>query len=242
MVSFDHVADEYAAGRPDYPAGVFDALEPLAGKVVLEGGAGTGIATRALIARGASVVPFDIGRLMLRKAVGSSADITPVLGDGARLPFVDDCADLVCFAQSWHWLDAGRRAQEMARVLSDRGRWAAWWSHARGDGERWFDEYWDRLEQAAAGVGRDRRDFDWGTDLDESGLFDVGERLTFAWTRVVTIERWLLDDRSRSFVSALEPARRDELIVGIHALLDRHFPGGRVVVPYETWMWIAEKL
>jgi SAM-dependent methyltransferase len=241
VVSFDNVADEYAAGRPGYPDDVFDALEPLAGQTVLEGGAGTGIATRGLIARGATVMPFDIGRLMLQKAAAGSTDLTPVLADGARLPFVDECADLVCFAQSWHWLDPDRRAVEMARVLRDNGRWAAWWSHARGDGEPWFDEYWDRLEDASSGVSRDRRDLDWGADLGDSELFDVGARLTFPWTRTLPIEQWLLDDRSRSFVSALEPLRRDALIAGIQVLLDEHFPDGEVVVPYETWLWMAEK-
>ena len=60
MTSFDAVADEYDAGRPSYPDGVYDGLEPLAGRLVFEGGAGTGIATRALLQRGARVVPFDV--------------------------------------------------------------------------------------------------------------------------------------------------------------------------------------
>jgi 16S rRNA A1518/A1519 N6-dimethyltransferase RsmA/KsgA/DIM1 with predicted DNA glycosylase/AP lyase activity len=60
MVTFATVVDEYDTGRPGYPAGVYDALGPLAGAVVLEGGAGTGIATRALLDRGAHVVPFDL--------------------------------------------------------------------------------------------------------------------------------------------------------------------------------------
>ena len=68
VTSFDSVADAYDRARPEYPHGVFDALEPLAGRRVLEGGAGTGIATRALLRRGASVVPFDVGVEMLRRA------------------------------------------------------------------------------------------------------------------------------------------------------------------------------
>jgi ubiquinone/menaquinone biosynthesis C-methylase UbiE len=53
-MDFDAVADEYDAARPLYPDEVFDALGPLEGLCVLDVGAGTGIATRALIDRRAS--------------------------------------------------------------------------------------------------------------------------------------------------------------------------------------------
>lgn len=60
MSAFDPIAEEYDGGRPGYPDALFDALEPLDGELVLEGGAGTGIATRSLLRRGARVFPFDV--------------------------------------------------------------------------------------------------------------------------------------------------------------------------------------
>jgi hypothetical protein len=57
----------------------------------------------------------------------------------------------------------------------------------------------------------------------------------------VAVETWLLDDRSRSFVMALPAARREELLARIRELLDRHFPDGAAVVPYETWLWVGTK-
>jgi protein-L-isoaspartate O-methyltransferase len=68
MTSFDAVAAQHDAGRPNYPEPVFDALDPLEGKRVLEGGAGTGIATAALLRRGARVVTFDVGMGVLIRA------------------------------------------------------------------------------------------------------------------------------------------------------------------------------
>lgn len=41
--SFDSVVDAYDAARPTYPEGVYDALGPLGGLRVVEGGAGTGM-------------------------------------------------------------------------------------------------------------------------------------------------------------------------------------------------------
>jgi SAM-dependent methyltransferase len=241
MVSFDRVVDEYAAGRPTYPDAVFDALEPLAGRLVLEGGAGTGIGTRSLIARGAVVVPFDIGGAVLRKSRETTPGLPAVLADGSRLPFRRGRADLVCFAQSWHWLDRASRIDEAARVLRPGGRWAGWWSHARADGEAWFDRYWDLIEERCPGVVRSRRDADEGEELAASGLFDVEERRIVPWVRRLDVDTWLLDDRSRSFVMSMTEEHRDTLVREIRALLDRHFPDGQMSVPYQTWLWVGVK-
>ena len=69
---FDAAAGEYDAARPSYPEGLYDQLEavagPLAGRLVLDWGAGTGISSRQLAGRGAQVVLLDIGEQMLRYA------------------------------------------------------------------------------------------------------------------------------------------------------------------------------
>ncbi|HEX5937063.1 MAG TPA: class I SAM-dependent methyltransferase [Actinomycetota bacterium] len=182
MEPFGTVVDEYDSGRPGYPDALYEELEPLAGMTVLEGGAGTGIATVSLLARGARVVPFDIGMTMLVRAMRKMPGVPGVVADGAAMPFRDECADLMCFAQSWHWLDEERRAIEAARVLRPGGRWAGWWSHARADGEPWFMSYWEAIE-AATVARREERDTDWGADL--CGVL--------AWST------WMNDGRSDGF-------------------------------------------
>jgi SAM-dependent methyltransferase len=241
VTSFDSVVGEYDQARPGYPDGVFDALEPLTGRCVLEGGAGTGIATRALRQRGASVIPFDVGVEMLRRATSYTADLCSVVADGASLPFRDGCADLVCFAQSWHWLDPRSRCHEAARVLRPGGRWAGWWSHARADGEAWFDASWDAIEAACPGTHRSQRDIDWGDGVTQSRLFTVSERVVVPWIRREPVDRWLIDTRSHSFVAALAPDDRDRLLGVFAHLTADAFPDGEMRVPYETWLWTATK-
>jgi SAM-dependent methyltransferase len=241
VVSFDAMAEEYAAGRPDHAPQMYDALGPLRGSVVLEGGCGTGISTRALRARGAIVFPFDIGTAVIGKAREQDPDLPAVVADGSRMPFRDACADLVCFGQAWHWLDPDRRSQEAARVLRSGGRWAAWWSHARADGERWFDDYWDLIESALPHVRRDRRDLDSRDDAELLRVFDVGDRQQFPWLRHTDVESWLLDDRSRSYIGTLGEADRERLIAAIRTILVEHFPDGTMVVPYETRLWVGTR-
>ena len=79
MPSFDHVVDPYDRARPGYPPGVFDELEPLEGRRVLDAGAGTGIATRALAARGAEVVALDVGVQLLTRTRLHSPDVAVVV-------------------------------------------------------------------------------------------------------------------------------------------------------------------
>jgi SAM-dependent methyltransferase len=242
LVSFDGVADEYEAGRPGYPPEIYDALGPLAGQLTLEIGAGTGIATRQLLDRGATVIPLDIGPVMLRKAKQSTPRLPAVVADGTNLPLRTGCADLVCFAQSWHWLDERSRAAEMARVLRPDGRWAGWWTHARADGEAWFDSYWSTIEEAIPGTNRGRRDLDWGEGLRRSGLFTVSDRVTVPWIREVSVDVWLMDQLSHSYIAALPALRRDALIARLQRVVRDEFGNGPMTVRHETWLWIGLRL
>lgn len=238
MVSFDRVADEYDAGRPDHPEAVFDALEPLAGQLILEGGAGTGIATRALLRRGARVVAFDIGGGVLGKAVGRTPGLAAVVADGAFMPFRDRCADMICFAQSWHWLDERRRWGEAARVLRRGGRWAAWWSLPYPDGEGWFDAYWKAVE-AETDARRHHRFHDVGGDARRSGLFDPEPIVVIPWMRDVTVDRWLMEERSKSYIAAMSEGDRRSFLERVEGITRDRFPEGSMRVRYETRLWTA---
>jgi len=241
-VDFDAVAAEYDAARPPYPDEVFDALGPLEGLRVLDVGAGTGIATRALIDRQARVVAVDPGSEVLRRAAARTYALAAVVADGAFLPVRSDVIDLVCFAQSWHWLDATRRAPEVHRVLRSGGRWAGWWSHAREDGEQWFDTYWAVIESSCQGTHRDQRDTDWGRTIAMPGRFDVGARVTVPWARQISVEDWMTDQASHSYVAGLSRDRRAELLGDLQAILEEQFPDGAMTVRYETWLWIATRI
>jgi SAM-dependent methyltransferase len=238
-VLFEHVADEYDAGRPSYPSGVYDALDDLRELDTLDVGAGTGIATRALVARGARVIAVDAGPEILQRAVSHSPDLRAAVADGVELPFRDQQFDLTSFAQSWHWLDPSTRCAEVHRVLRDGGRWAAWWSHARADGEPWFDAHWTLIERTCRGVTRSQRDTDWSVDVAASRCFDVADRVTVPWMREIQVDDWITDVTTHSYVAALDQGERDELIAELRSLADRASANGLMRIPYETWLWIG---
>ena len=228
--SFDPLVDAYDEARPTYPDGIYDALGPLAGQRVLDVGAGTGIATRGLRARGADVVALDLGIEMLRRADGDR-----VVADGAHLPVTDEAVDLVCFAQCWHWMDQVQAAAEVARVLRPGGRWAGWWSHPRADGDAWFERYFDAVE-AMTGARRRHRDTDWGATLDRTH-FDAPTFTSVAWVREIPLDVWLTDERSKSHIGLAPNAQ--EILGVLEAILRDELGDGPVRCRYETWMWQA---
>lgn len=241
MASFDAVADEYDAGRPSYPPGVYDTLGPLEGLLVLDVGAGTGIATRQLLERGASVIAVDHGRAMLARAAMRTPGLSAVVADGAVLPVRGGTADLICFAQAWHWLDQPTGTIEAHRVLASGGRWAAWWTHARADAEDWFDTYWALIEGACPGTHRRQRDADWGSTVAASHLFQLKDPVVVAWPRQVSVDGWMTDQASHSYVAALPEPDRTRLLGDLRRVLDQRYANEAMTVPHETWIWIGTK-
>ncbi|NED10769.1 class I SAM-dependent methyltransferase [Streptomyces sp. SID9124] len=134
-LSFDRAAAQYAAARPSYPDALFDAVEDIAGRPLrgartLDVGAGTGISTRRLLDRGARVVAVEPGPGMAAQLRRDLPDVPLVRGDGNRLPFATASADLITYAQSWHWTDHARAGAEVRRVLRPGGTLALWWNVA----------------------------------------------------------------------------------------------------------------
>ncbi|TYB59239.1 class I SAM-dependent methyltransferase [Nonomuraea sp. PA05] len=245
--TFDRVADAYDAGRPGYPDEVYRALTEVSG-VELDGattvdvGAGTGIMSHALRARGSHVIAVDPGEAMLTRLVSKTGGsngrrVGAVLADGNALPLADEVADLVMYAQSWHWLDPVVSITEARRVLRPRGAIVGCWNLNHAAQADWLAAYEARLAQEVPAY--------WGPAVEQwsvppiASSFEVIEERWIPWTRLIGIEDFLLDLRSHSYMAALSPERADEVVERQREALREAFPEGVLSVPMRVYLAVG---
>jgi SAM-dependent methyltransferase len=132
--AFGNDPANYDAARPPYPDWVFDELRACGlgpGAAVFEIGAGTGTATRPMLAAGANplvaIEPDPRLAAFLRTAAASPGlRLLTEIFEAADLP--EDLFDLGIAATSFHWLDENAALAKIARLLKPGGWWAALWN------------------------------------------------------------------------------------------------------------------
>ena len=139
--SFGQVADEYARGRPGYPAEAIDwVLESAPGGRVVDLGAGTGKLTRALVAPGRTVTAIEPLDEMRERLADDLPEVMTLAGSAESMPVPDASADAVFVAQAFHWFDPVPALNEIARVLTAGGMLGLIWN-TRDDSEPWVAEF-----------------------------------------------------------------------------------------------------
>ncbi|WP_053914508.1 class I SAM-dependent methyltransferase [Streptomyces sp. TP-A0875] len=239
--SFDAAADRYAAARPSYPPALLDAVEelagrPLAGARVVDVGAGTGIATALLHARGARVTGVEPGDGMAARFRRDLPDVPLVRGVGDALPLATGSADLLTYAQSWHWTDPDRSVPEALRVLRPGGALALWWNTGPRD-VPWIAERERRVE-ARFGVeepglrGVEAR-------LAETARRVGGARRTVRWSRRVPLGTHLANLASRSLFLTRDAEQGRAFLAEERRCLSDVFPDGVVEETYDVVLLVA---
>ncbi|PJN00109.1 SAM-dependent methyltransferase [Streptomyces sp. CB01201] len=266
--SFNAAAAQYAANRPSYPPALLDAVEalaahPLRNAHVADIGAGTGIASTLLHARGARVTAVEPGDGMAAEFRRNNPDIPLVRGDGNHLPLATASADFITYAQAWHWIDPAKAGPEARRVLRPGGALALWWNHTDHSAQ-WLADQDARIraffqadqatpaaqpapaDQAAqtgqpVQAGRpnhpeptQRGDHPW-TDIP--GL-TFTER-TIPHTRKVPLATHLANLGSHSLFLVSGEERTQEFMTREHAVLSELFPDGTIEESYVVHLRLA---
>ncbi len=216
-------AAAYEAARPGYPD---EAVTVLADQVgigpgadVLDLAAGTGKLTRRLLELGASVVAVE-------PVPGMRAQLAEVLpavevldGTAEAVPLPEASVDVVTIAQAFHWFDAPRALDEVARVLRPGGRVALLWNE-RDESTPWVAEMSRCITWHERTVSRYQH-VDWAAVVEASGHFTPLEEHAVAWSQPLTRE--LLADRVRSisYIAAMPGPERERLAADVVALVTR---------------------
>ncbi|GAA3802309.1 class I SAM-dependent methyltransferase [Streptomyces coacervatus] len=243
--SFNAAAAQYAANRPSYPPALFDAIEDLAGGHPLTGarvadiGAGTGIATALLHARGADVIAVEPGEGMAAQFRRTLPDVPIVRGNGNALPLATGSADFLTYAQAWHWTEPARSVPEALRVLRPGGALALWWNTTDLD-VPWLAAQARRLERHF-GI---RREVDRTGNGTATALADPTGRLDFTrrqvrWSRPVPVDTHLANIGSHSMFLVQSEEHRAAVLGEERDHLFAAFPDGIVEETYVVELLVA---
>jgi SAM-dependent methyltransferase len=233
--TFDSAVELYDAARPDYPDELFDDLVELASLApasrLLEIGCATGKATRALLARGFSVVCVELGA---RLAAQACTNLGGLPFEVHVEPFEtweaeSEAFDLVYAATSWHWIDPALRYRKAHELLRPGGHLAFWSAlHAFPEG---FDPFFTEIQEVYDAIGESytgawppplpEQTPDASREIAASGLFDDLHVRRYVWERHYTADEYiaLLDTFSGHL--AMEASKREHLYREIRDRIER---------------------
>jgi SAM-dependent methyltransferase len=243
----------YEAGRPEYPARVYELLERRcgirAGTRVLEIGPGTGRVTRRLVDLGAVVTAVEpdpgLSRYLGDETARQQVEVLQSSFEDADL--ADAAFDAIVAAMSFHWVDPTVGLPKLGRVVRPGGWVALWWT-VFGDPERpdpFADASTALLEAHDAVVSLPQPQYELdvaartGDLRDGAGCVEVEGELI----------RWTirLDPRavgalygSMIRVRRLPSGEREELLDALEAIATADF-GGIVERPFVTAIYTGRR-
>jgi SAM-dependent methyltransferase len=145
---FTNRVDDYVKYRPSYPAEAIDYLYDSIGlhehAVIADIGAGTGIFTRLLLAKGGKVVAVEPNQSMREAAEQQSAgdpNVRFVFGTAESTGLPDQSVDYIVCAQAFHWFDRNATLSEFKRILKPGGKVILIWNTRLTSGSPFREQY-----------------------------------------------------------------------------------------------------
>ena len=235
---------DYLAARPDYPPALLDALAAdgalTPGCDVADLGAGTGVLTAALVARGyrvTAVEPNAEMRAACDERLGGRPGYASRAGSAEATGLPAQSVDLLTAAQAFHWFDVAPARAEALRVLRPHGQVALIWNDREPTDplqqalDALFDQYGGAARQAMlAQDDRSKVPLFFG-HAPAQRRFPNEHRLPLAGLQSLVF--------SRSYMPRHDSPTAAPLADAVTALFHRFAQDGQVVVRYRTLLVVG---
>jgi ubiquinone/menaquinone biosynthesis C-methylase UbiE len=239
---FSGRAKDYANSRPSYPDEAITAI--LAGikgrsPLVVDIGAGTGIASRLLANKGVNVIAIEPNADMRQAAEPHPfVEYREATAEATHLP--NNSVDLITCFQSFHWFNPSPTLLEFYRILKPSGRLALVWGI--WDESDAFTKEFDRLVFQASNnhSGLPSREAQIAP-LKESSLFQNFRHACFFYQQLLDLSGLIGLAQSQGFVSN-STLQQQQLVREIQELYKQNIDSnGKVCLVYNTDVYLAER-
>jgi len=240
---FTAQASAYARARPGYPTEIVDRLIAdagvKAGDPVADIGAGTGLFTALLAARGLRVAAVEPNAPMREQA----PEIPGVVWSDGTFESTGLAAASqrwVVGAQAFHWADPPRALPEVHRVLAPGGAFSILWNERDVPRSPLLQRTRAIIEQLVPNFDEGYRARDWSAVLVEGGWFAPPATIEVRHEVPMSRERFLDLWRSHNVLaSSAGPEGVAHVLRAVAPLLPE---SGEVPIPYLCRAWTARRL
>ncbi|MGO2068437.1 class I SAM-dependent methyltransferase [Glutamicibacter arilaitensis] len=233
--AFQTDAESYDKIRPSYPQEALDFTLQHQPSTAIDIGCGSGIFTEQLVSAGLEVSAVDPSAEMLSVLSQRLPQIQVTCAPGEDTGLASDSADLVTYAQAWHWVDHPKASAEAARLLHDGG---------------WLTLLWNQLDVSVPWVHRLARIMHAG-DVHRPELepplgaqFQKPEHGIWHWSMPLEFQEIIELTKSRSYYRRSSEATRAKVEANLDWYWHEHLgheQGEKVQVPYLTHAWRSRR-
>lgn len=249
-VDFGNVADNYLKYRNDIPERLVSELEMrevvISGSKVAELGAGPGLLSKMLSARGAVIDAVEPSPALIeagRRHIGDDLEVVFRQGYAEDTGLLDSNYDIVTVMRAWHWFDREATIKEVQRILKpgghllimDSGFTSA--SKIVKESMKTIQNYSPDRQIRPAGTKDNATQMinsfpvEW-FDEWKSARFDLMELFKIDYDVKFTNEEWIGRLSSVSWVAGMKEKQRKNTLARVASYLEEHFPDTVHTIPH----------
>lgn len=222
----DTVAGQLAAENVSKTSTINSQRQP----VIVDIGAGTGKLTAGLLGHGCQVIAVEPAETMRAQFTRVLPAVPVVIGSAETTGLPNQCANLLTYAQCWHWVDPKAATLEAHRILRPGGSLAIIF-HQLDVGQPWVHRL-SRIMRSGDVHWPDRPPKTPGCHPPQLHLVE--------WTQWITPAEIELLGTTRSSYLRANAAGKKRLATNLRWYLYEHLghrPGERLALPYQTLTW-----